>query len=251
MGLFDKAKQVAAGMGADESVKGHVVYAQELHITAGRDLVINGMNPLGDRMSQLDDGRVIFNLSKPVFYKLDSIEFAGQQTHEESVTTGESHTDSNSKTKKHGHGLSGAVIGTMMMPGVGTIAGAVAGHGNGHSKTKGHSDTTNSSVTRNVTVEDDSQATIHLTDNSGEHFQLIVTARQADWQQMQSFKWEHTAVETDSKNTEQQPEVASQSIPSPATADPVEELKKYKGLLDAGIINQDDFDAKKKQLLGL
>lgn len=31
----------------------------------------------------------------------------------------------------------------------------------------------------------------------------------------------------------------------------VEELKKYKELLDAGIITQDEFDAKKKQLLGL
>ena len=30
-----------------------------------------------------------------------------------------------------------------------------------------------------------------------------------------------------------------------------EELKKYKDLLDAGIITQEEFDAKKKQLLGL
>ena len=32
---------------------------------------------------------------------------------------------------------------------------------------------------------------------------------------------------------------------------PAEELKKYKELLDSGIITQDEFDAKKKQLLGL
>ena len=32
---------------------------------------------------------------------------------------------------------------------------------------------------------------------------------------------------------------------------PVEELKKYKELLDGGIITQEEFDAKKKQLLGL
>ncbi|MBE6806625.1 MAG: SHOCT domain-containing protein [Ruminococcaceae bacterium] len=30
-----------------------------------------------------------------------------------------------------------------------------------------------------------------------------------------------------------------------------DELKKYKDLLDAGIITQEEFDAKKKQLLGL
>ena len=34
-------------------------------------------------------------------------------------------------------------------------------------------------------------------------------------------------------------------------ADPVDELEKYKGLLDKGVITQEDFDAKKKQLLGL
>ena len=32
---------------------------------------------------------------------------------------------------------------------------------------------------------------------------------------------------------------------------PIEELKKLKELLDAGVITQEDFDAKKKQLLGL
>ena len=31
----------------------------------------------------------------------------------------------------------------------------------------------------------------------------------------------------------------------------VEEIKKYKELLDMGIITQEEFDAKKKQLLGL
>ncbi len=36
-----------------------------------------------------------------------------------------------------------------------------------------------------------------------------------------------------------------------AAADPVEELKKYKQLADNGIITQEDFEAKKKQLLGL
>lgn len=33
--------------------------------------------------------------------------------------------------------------------------------------------------------------------------------------------------------------------------DPVDEIRKYKGLLDDGIITQDEFDAKKKQLLNL
>ena len=35
------------------------------------------------------------------------------------------------------------------------------------------------------------------------------------------------------------------------TVSPTEEIKKYKELLDMGIITQEEFDAKKKQLLGL
>ena len=39
--------------------------------------------------------------------------------------------------------------------------------------------------------------------------------------------------------------------PQQAQVDPYAELKKAKELLDAGIITQEDFDAKKKQLLGI
>lgn len=44
------------------------------------------------------------------------------------------------------------------------------------------------------------------------------------------------------------------SAPTPAstqTASPADELRKYKSLLDDGIITQEEFEAKKKQLLGL
>ena len=39
-------------------------------------------------------------------------------------------------------------------------------------------------------------------------------------------------------------------VPAAPVADPVAELKKYKELLDSGIISQEDFDAKKRQILG-
>lgn len=42
------------------------------------------------------------------------------------------------------------------------------------------------------------------------------------------------------------------NTPTPApTVSPADELKKYKELLDAGILTQEEFDTKKKQLLGL
>lgn len=39
--------------------------------------------------------------------------------------------------------------------------------------------------------------------------------------------------------------------PTVAALSPADEIKKFKDLLDQGIITQEEFDAKKKQLLGL
>ena len=50
---------------------------------------------------------------------------------------------------------------------------------------------------------------------------------------------------TESKSAEKQP--AQQIVPSSAA----DEIKKFKELLDSGIISQEEFEAKKKQLLGL
>lgn len=36
-----------------------------------------------------------------------------------------------------------------------------------------------------------------------------------------------------------------------AAASPADELKKFKELLDMGVVSQEEFDAKKKQILGL
>ena len=43
----------------------------------------------------------------------------------------------------------------------------------------------------------------------------------------------------------------SQNTVVPNTTSSADELKKYKELLDSGVITQEEFDAKKKQLLGL
>ena len=49
---------------------------------------------------------------------------------------------------------------------------------------------------------------------------------------------------------ERQKNAAGNKHHEEATSTP-DELKKYKDLLDSGIITQEEFDAKKKQLLGL
>ncbi|MEG1721270.1 MAG: SHOCT domain-containing protein, partial [Pseudoflavonifractor sp.] len=51
------------------------------------------------------------------------------------------------------------------------------------------------------------------------------------------------------------PAPAAPAAPQPAPAapaqDPIEQLKKYKQLMEDGVIDADEFAAKKKQLLGL
>lgn len=47
------------------------------------------------------------------------------------------------------------------------------------------------------------------------------------------------------------PQLVVQQVATPTASDPYEELKKAKELLDMGILTQNEFDAKKKQLLGL
>jgi len=46
-------------------------------------------------------------------------------------------------------------------------------------------------------------------------------------------------------------ETLKKSVPTENSTSSTDELRKYKELLDDGIITQEDFDAKKKQLLGL
>ena len=53
------------------------------------------------------------------------------------------------------------------------------------------------------------------------------------------------AAKNDDSGEKKKPDVSTVPI------DPTVELKKYKELLDTGVITQDDFDAKKKQLLNL
>lgn len=47
------------------------------------------------------------------------------------------------------------------------------------------------------------------------------------------------------------PDLISEEVPAPADDPIIQSLRKYKSLLDDGVITQEDYDAKKKQLLGL
>ena len=60
----------------------------------------------------------------------------------------------------------------------------------------------------------------------------------------------HSAVSKLLVERQNKPAVAAAVIQEASQSD-ADELKKYKDLLDSGVISQEEFDAKKKQLLGL
>ena len=65
---------------------------------------------------------------------------------------------------------------------------------------------------------------------------------------LQNWNVKPSAQDRKAKNPEPTPE----SAPKPTDAEAIaEQLRLYKGLLDDGIITQEDFDAKKRELLGL
>ena len=52
---------------------------------------------------------------------------------------------------------------------------------------------------------------------------------------------------------EQRQQIKSEvnAAPTPAAADPVEQVKKLKELMDMGVLSQEEFEVKKRELLGL
>ncbi|MFS8161488.1 SHOCT domain-containing protein [Lacticaseibacillus rhamnosus] len=266
MGLFDKFKDASSkftetsSLTAEEKearklakveLKAQIRLEQSVKFIAGRELV-GATGLFGDKMYQLNNADVIFNLDTPTYFRITRLEFAGPVYHEEQKTESQSDTKTNSKTKKHRHGLGGAVIGTMLAPGIGTLAGAVIGGQSGKDKTKGQSSTQASGSVITSQVEDDSSTIVYLVNKeTGEKLQIALSTKTADYQRLQSFKLDEPAQSIESPDPAiAEEKVAPENIAAPVN-DPVAELKKYKGLLDEGIITQEEFDTKKKQLLDL
>ena len=85
---------------------------------------------------------------------------------------------------------------------------------------------------------------------------LICLLNEKRIDKIQSFETNITSIFENTKNTllEKTEEIkAKQTQPSIVSAEvsAADELLKYKKLLDAGALTQEEYDAKKKQLLGL
>ncbi|MGM0238533.1 SHOCT domain-containing protein [Enterococcus sp. AZ103] len=199
---------------------------------------------------QLNDNRIAINPKNPDFYYLLSTEFNGAKykTVLASQTAGGSSTDTTENTVKKGKTgriAAGAVIGTMLGP-VGTVVGAYAGSkGKDKKKVKGNKTTRHNSNTTQTTeaVEVKSLAKINLKRISDDRsITLTINADTRDYNELLSLQTVSTEIEIDQETGIEEPK---------SREDIIKELKELKELVDMGIVTQEEFDAKKKELLNL
>ena len=135
---------------------------------------------------------------------------------------------SKTKSKK---GIGKAIVGGALFGGVGAVAGAVAGNSKGKT-TSSQKEIHHYSLV--LKVNDFQKPSFIVSLDSEEIAEEVVT--------IFDLLVGNAAVKQDSKRS---------SVPTDSSLDSFEQMKKYKELLDAGIISQQEYDAKKKELLKL
>lgn len=218
----------------------------QLNLTSGKNLVTSSL--IGSTtLRQQKDGYLYFNNNDNVLYELLEFVWSGPQY--STLTKSETNGTEKGKTKKKGR-LVGALAGTLIVPGIGTVLGAAHGTGNKKSKTHLKSNT----VTTDEAIEVDTPANIKLRNKqTGEIISIGFDCNNRIATQISTLTTledyiQPTTVVDD--NIVDDNIIADEKLLVEET-DPYEEIKKAKELLDMGILTQEEFDAKKKQLLGL
>lgn len=196
-----------------------------------REIGISSLSTMRQKIS----GEVYFNYDDSSLYRLIGYEWGGPKYEimTTSNTSGTSNTDTEKKGKS-GRMATGAIIGTMLFPGVGTVVGAAIGAG-GKSKSKSQTTKESSSQQLQKHVEKNTSAILKLKridDNTP--FSITVLCNSNIDSQLRCFNLE--------------PESSTASVSKDMT-DALKGIKALKELLDMGAITQDEFDIKKKQLL--
>lgn len=130
------------------------------------------------------------------------------------------------KIKKH-HGITRAIVGGVLAGPVG----AVVGSGTGGKEFD--------TIKRLGFI-------LHLTDNRSQNYMLMISESKSD-----SFLTK-SAMEDYNNIAAKLDQIISSNTQEPTSnGSNADELRKFKALLDDGIITQEEFDAKKKELLGV
>lgn len=182
-------------------------------------------------MLQRQDGTIYFNNNRNDQFLLIDYQWSGP--HYETNISSETNVNGQEVTKgKGGRMAAGAVIGTMLFPGVGTAVGAAIGAGGKKKKNKNEKAATNS-VQRQTEVL--TPATLRFKDKvTGNQFSIVIGCNTYVDSQIRGFRmFAEQSVRTVSKDA----------------TDALNGIKALKELLDMGAITQEEFDNKKAQLL--
>ena len=162
------------------------------------------------------------------------------------------------KITKH-HGITRAVVGGALAGGVGAIVGATTG---------GKRNDFIDHLGLIITLKDGSnfeivfirkieqmKANSYATRSCIENFNSLVSLIDVIIAQNQANIAANQAQQPNQPNAQPVTQQAKQAVKQPtvkaASTDPADEIRKFKKLADDGIITKEEFEAKKKQLLGL
>lgn len=240
----------------------------ETHATVPLQLLFGykqlGVNP-DTVLRQRKDGYVYFDYLDYVLYRLVSYEWEGSEFATVSNSSSEGNTRYKERSKTGGHRMgmmAGAAIGTVIAPGLGTAVGTAIGAGGARrTKTKGTAIEKANETSRIEEVEKDTQAQIILQNvaTSETHRLLFICNRQIDGM-IRCLTWPRQEKDDMTHFAEGESEAApvtleeQQELPPPSgqgMPDYTQQLFQLKSLLDAGILTQEEFEEKKKQILGL
>lgn len=214
--------------------------SMSLEITAGKENLKLSFLSNRVKMAQRDDGLVYFDSLPDRYFQLMDYTWDGPvyKTVSTSKETGKTKKRDKEKTRRKG-GLGGAVIGSMIMPGVGTAIG-YAMTSKKVKKGKGKATTKMNTIVDENQVETDSIAKIQLSDvETGESFSIGIKCNSKVDVDLDRFDWSSVP------DTEEEEAETRRS-----EADKIKLLKEYKDLLDMGVISQEEFQQKKADLLG-
>lgn len=212
----------------------------KLNLTSGAKLI---NKPSNITMYQKENGEIFFDLDDDKTYRLLEYTWAGPKF--KTMTSSETLSEEQKKGKA-GKVIVGGLIGSLVAvptAGVSTIVGAGAG---ALSKGKKNIKSNTKTVSEEVEINTPGSLKLQCVENNQIIGLGIVCNSYIDTE-IRKF-----AFASDIKNIidDKCSEVAFEDVCLSAN-DPYEEIKKAKELFDIGILSQEEFDKKKKELLGL
>ena len=206
----------------------------QLYISSGQQQIKTNAITL---MFQKPTGEIFFGVNENNLYELIDYSWNGPQYN---TVTNSVKTGTHIKKGKSGKIGVGAVVGTVVAGPVGTAVGAAMGAGS-----KGTTNIRENTQSISNQVEINTPATLKFRNiTTGENASIVIACNSLIDSQIKCFTLANST--ENYINTPQLETAANQS-----GIDVVEEIRRFKELADSGIITQEEFELKKKQLLNL